>query len=74
MLQPNERVGPSFGRITRSVAANSPKLAPPSLFSPGLKVSAPVKTAGIESFIYLGFVFAQYFLGPFFNPNGTSVS
>ncbi|XP_077372818.1 inner centromere protein A isoform X2 [Festucalex cinctus] len=26
---------PSLARITRSVAANSPKLAPPSLFSPG---------------------------------------
>lgn len=62
MLQTNERAGPSFERVTRSVAANSPKLAPPSLFSPELKVSTLVKTAGMESFIHLFFVFAQYFL------------
>lgn len=58
MLQTNERAGPSFERITRSVAANSPKLAPPSLFSPELKVITLVKTAGMKSFIHLFLLFS----------------
>ncbi|KAM9854896.1 inner centromere protein A isoform 2-T2 [Aulostomus maculatus] len=39
----DHRVHPSVSRITRSVAANSPKLAPPSLFTPERKVSTPDK-------------------------------
>ncbi|KAM4572395.1 inner centromere protein isoform 2-T2 [Odontesthes bonariensis] len=35
----------SLERITRSVAANSPKLAPPALFAAEPKVSTPVKRA-----------------------------
>ncbi|XP_029991664.1 inner centromere protein isoform X3 [Sphaeramia orbicularis] len=42
-VQVTQAVQPSLGRITRSVAANSPKLAPQSLFSP--KISTPDKRA-----------------------------
>ncbi|XP_026222268.1 inner centromere protein A isoform X1 [Anabas testudineus] len=38
-----QSVRPSFGRITRSVAANSPTLAPPSLFTAEQTVSTPDK-------------------------------
>ncbi|XP_018537593.1 inner centromere protein isoform X2 [Lates calcarifer] len=40
-----QRVHPSVGRVTRSVAANSPKLAPPSLYTSEQKVSTPDKRA-----------------------------
>ncbi|XP_071353167.1 inner centromere protein A isoform X2 [Trachinotus anak] len=39
----SESIHPSVGRITRSVAANSPKLAPPSLFITEQKMSTPDK-------------------------------
>lgn len=35
------RVHPSIGRVTRSVAANSPKLAPPSLYTTVQNMSTP---------------------------------
>ncbi|XP_070763660.1 inner centromere protein B isoform X1 [Enoplosus armatus] len=38
-----QRVHPSVGRVTRSVAANSPKLAPPSLYTAEQKMSTPNK-------------------------------
>ncbi|XP_017261022.1 inner centromere protein A isoform X1 [Kryptolebias marmoratus] len=44
-LQTKQSVVPCIERVTRSAAANSPKLAPPSLFSTELKVSTPVKKA-----------------------------
>ncbi|GAA6221439.1 inner centromere protein-like isoform X3 [Lates japonicus] len=40
-----QMVHPSVGRVTRSVAANSPKLAPPSLYTSEQKVSTPDKRA-----------------------------
>ncbi|XP_023278383.1 inner centromere protein isoform X3 [Seriola lalandi dorsalis] len=39
----NQSIHPSVGRITRSVAANSPTLAPPSLFIAEQKMSTPNK-------------------------------
>ncbi|XP_038562252.1 inner centromere protein isoform X2 [Micropterus salmoides] len=41
--QINQHIQPSVGRITRSVAANSPKLAPPSLYPAEQKMSTPNK-------------------------------
>ncbi|XP_044050431.1 inner centromere protein B isoform X2 [Siniperca chuatsi] len=41
--QINQHVHLSIGRITRSVAANSPKLAPPSLYTSEQKMSTPNK-------------------------------
>uniref|UniRef100_UPI0037E83D57 inner centromere protein A isoform X1 n=1 Tax=Semicossyphus pulcher TaxID=241346 RepID=UPI0037E83D57 len=38
-----QRVHPSVGRVTRSVAANSPTLAPPSLYTAELTVSTPTR-------------------------------
>ncbi|XP_068169836.1 inner centromere protein isoform X1 [Antennarius striatus] len=38
-----QQVNPSVGRITRSVAANSPKLAPPSLYITEQKMATPSK-------------------------------
>ncbi|XP_045894252.1 inner centromere protein B isoform X1 [Micropterus dolomieu] len=43
--QINQHIQPSVGRITRSVAANSPKLAPPSLYPAEQKMSTPNKRA-----------------------------
>ncbi|XP_076590043.1 inner centromere protein B-like isoform X3 [Chaetodon auriga] len=40
----NQHPRPSVGRITRSVAANSPTLAPPSLFTSKQTISTPSKT------------------------------
>ncbi|XP_073327352.1 inner centromere protein A isoform X1 [Pagrus major] len=40
-IEVNQRVNPSIGRVTRSVAANSPKLAPPSLFTTEQNMSTP---------------------------------
>ncbi|XP_029009017.1 inner centromere protein A isoform X3 [Betta splendens] len=45
--QTQERAHLSVGRITRSVAANSPKLAPPSLFTSVVTMSTPQKTIGV---------------------------
>nr|XP_046250208.1 inner centromere protein isoform X2 [Scatophagus argus] len=39
--QTSQNVNPAVGRITRSVAANSPKLAPPSLYNNEQKMSTP---------------------------------
>ncbi|XP_040895287.1 inner centromere protein A isoform X4 [Toxotes jaculatrix] len=44
-IQMNQSIHPSVGRITRSVAANSPTLAPPSLFTIDKKVCTPDKRA-----------------------------
>ncbi|XP_013124174.1 inner centromere protein A isoform X3 [Oreochromis niloticus] len=43
-----EGVQQSLMRITRSVAANSPKLAPPSLFISEMKMSTPNRAIAIE--------------------------
>ncbi|KAM7003498.1 inner centromere protein B [Tautogolabrus adspersus] len=43
--QIEQRVRPSFGRVTRSVAANSPKLAPPPLYTAELTMSTPTRKA-----------------------------
>ncbi|KAM8751873.1 inner centromere protein A isoform 2-T2 [Acanthopagrus schlegelii] len=40
-IEVNQRINPSIGRITRSVAAHSPKLAPPSLFTTEQNMSTP---------------------------------
>uniref|UniRef100_A0A3P9P6U6 Inner centromere protein n=1 Tax=Poecilia reticulata TaxID=8081 RepID=A0A3P9P6U6_POERE len=40
---------PAVERVTRSVAANSPKLAPPPLFSSLVKMSTPAKKSGMRS-------------------------
>ncbi|XP_076588177.1 inner centromere protein A-like isoform X4 [Chaetodon auriga] len=40
----NQHPHPSVGRITRSVAANSPTLAPPSLYTSKQTISTPSKT------------------------------
>ncbi|XP_070829241.1 inner centromere protein-like isoform X2 [Chaetodon trifascialis] len=40
----NQHPHPSVGRITRSVAANSPTLAPPSLYTSKQAISTPSKT------------------------------
>ncbi|XP_041652647.1 inner centromere protein isoform X2 [Cheilinus undulatus] len=46
-IKPQEQ--PSIKRVTRSVAANSPKMAPPSLYTAELTVSTPTrKTANTE--------------------------
>ncbi|XP_041795795.1 inner centromere protein-like isoform X1 [Chelmon rostratus] len=45
----NQQLHPSVGRITRSVAANSPTLAPPSLYISKQTISTPSKrTVGTE--------------------------
>uniref|UniRef100_A0A3B3Y025 Inner centromere protein ARK-binding domain-containing protein n=1 Tax=Poecilia mexicana TaxID=48701 RepID=A0A3B3Y025_9TELE len=40
---------PAVERVTRSVAANSPKLAPPPLFCSLVKMSTPAKKSGMTS-------------------------
>lgn len=44
ITQMKQCVHPSYGRVTRSVAANSPTLAPPSLFT-----STPDKRIGTKA-------------------------
>ncbi|XP_029378623.1 inner centromere protein A-like isoform X1 [Echeneis naucrates] len=44
----NQSTHPSIQRVTRSVAAHSPKLAPPSLFTTELKISTPDKRTVVE--------------------------
>lgn len=46
-------INPPVGRVTRSVAANSPKLAPPPLCSAQQKMSTPVRKMGTETLFYL---------------------
>lgn len=53
-VQDEEPVDLPVRRITRSVAANSPKLALPSLYSSEQKMSTPNRKIGTEgrSFVY----------------------
>uniref|UniRef100_A0A4W6DZB8 Inner centromere protein ARK-binding domain-containing protein n=1 Tax=Lates calcarifer TaxID=8187 RepID=A0A4W6DZB8_LATCA len=53
--QIKQRVHPSVGRVTRSVAANSPKLAPPSLYTSEQKVSTPDKRAGMGTLHFINY-------------------
>uniref|UniRef100_A0A3Q4AB84 Inner centromere protein n=1 Tax=Mola mola TaxID=94237 RepID=A0A3Q4AB84_MOLML len=45
----NLPVNPSVGRVTRSVAANSPKLAPPSLYATEQNMHTPNRNIGMET-------------------------
>ncbi|XP_035520194.1 inner centromere protein [Morone saxatilis] len=45
--QTNQSVHPSVARVTRSVAANSPTLAPPSLFTTEQNMNTPNRKMGI---------------------------
>nr|XP_020513994.1 inner centromere protein isoform X1 [Labrus bergylta] len=53
-IQIEQRVQPSFGRVTRSVAANSPTLAPPPLYTAELTVSTPTRKAEKQLLSKLG--------------------
>lgn len=50
-VQGKEPVNSAARRITRSVAANSPKLALPSLYGNELKMSTPNRKIGAESLL-----------------------
>lgn len=54
-VQGKEPVYSAVRRITRSVAANSPKLALPSLYGNELKMSTPNRKIGAESLVCLEF-------------------
>lgn len=54
-VQDEEPVDLPVRRITRSVAANSPKLALPSLYSSEQKMSTPNRKIGTESLLCLPF-------------------
>lgn len=54
-VQDEEPVDLPVRRITRSVAANSPKLALPSLYSTEQKMSTPTRKIGTKSLFCLPF-------------------
>lgn len=54
-VQDEEPVDLPVRRVTRSAAANSPKLALPSLYSTEQKMSTPNRKIGTESLSYLPF-------------------
>lgn len=54
-VQAEEPVDSPVRRITRSVAANSPKLAPPSLYSAEQKMSTPSRKIGSGALFCLRF-------------------